>query len=220
LADPAVKNGLLTLLPALTALLVIDGRTGFKFSRSYFLALPFLVLGLSQLGFFLARGLPRHLVRNGVVCLVLLGCAEGVYRLRDFYRAFQGVPHVLQALADHPDRVAALQQDKYLRFFAAMAPIAAIDAGQPFPDRVEYLVTGLPIESALDQTGGQMRLDEYLWRNRQHLVLDREVPFLALYPFIVYEDPYATFAMRIEHQFDRCSYRSGSGTVKIWHLRR
>ncbi|HEY7428802.1 MAG TPA: hypothetical protein VH682_31520 [Gemmataceae bacterium] len=220
LADPDVKNGLLTLLPALAALLVIDGRTGFKFSRSYFLALPFLVLGLSQLGFFLVRGLPRHLVRNGVACLVLLGCAEGVYRMRDFYRAFQGVPHVLQALADHPDRVAALQQDKYLRFFAAMAPIAAIDAGQPIPDRVEYLVTGLPFESALDQTGGQIRLDEYLWRHRQHLVLDRQVPFLALYPFIVYEDPYATFAMRMEHQFDRCSYRSGSGMVKIWRLKR
>src|SRR5262249_16145559 len=38
LADPAVKNGLLTLLPALAVLLVIDGRAGFKFSRSYFLA--------------------------------------------------------------------------------------------------------------------------------------------------------------------------------------
>lgn len=216
LADPAVKNGLLTLLPALTVLLVIDGRAGFKFSRSYFLAVPFLVLGLSQLGLFLVRNLPQRLVRNGIACLVLLGCAEGVYRVRDFYRTFQGVPHVLRALASHPDRVAALQQDRYLRFFAAVAPIASIDAGRPIPNRVEYLVTGLPIESALDNTSGQMNLEEYLWRHRQQLVLDREVPFLALYPFIVHEDPYATFAMRIEHQFDRWAYRNWRGTVKIW----
>jgi hypothetical protein len=199
---------------------VIDGRTGFKFSRSYFLALPFLVLGLSQLGFFLVRGIPRRLVRTGVTCLVLLGCAEGVYRGRDFYQAFQGVPHVLQALADHPDRVAALQQDKYLRYFAAMAPIASIDAGQPIPDRVEYLVTGLHFESALDNTDEQMDLGNYLRRHTPHLALDREVPFLAVYPFIVYEDPYATFAMRIEHQFDHLAYRKGSGTVKIWRRMR
>jgi hypothetical protein len=220
LVDPAVKQGLLTLLPALSALLVIDGREGFKFSRSYFLALPFLVLGLSQFGFFLVRNLPRRLVRNGVACLLLLGCAEGVYRVRDFYQAFQGVPHFLQALADHPDRVAALQQDKYSPFFAAMAPIASIDAGHPIPDRVEYLVTGLPFESALDHTGGQMNVEGYLWRHRQQLVLDREVPFLALYPFIVHEDPYATFAMRIGHQFDHRAYRNWRGTVKIWrHMR-
>jgi hypothetical protein len=97
-----------------------------------------------------------------------------------------------------------------------MAPVAPIDAGQPIPDRVKYLVTGLLFESALDNTGGQMNLEEYLWRHRQQLVLDREVPFLALYPFIVHEDPYATFAMRIEHQFDRLSYRNWRGTVKIW----
>jgi hypothetical protein len=113
-----------------------------------------------------------------------------------------------------------LQQDKYSRFFAAMAPIASIDAGQPIPDRVEYLVTGLPFESALDNTGGQTNLGDYLQRYRHHLVLDREVPFLALYPFIVYEDPYATFAMRIDHLFDCWSYRSGVGTVKVWRLRR
>jgi hypothetical protein len=216
LADPVVQHGLLTLLPALTVLLVIDGRTGFKFSRSYYLALPFLVLGLSQLGFFLVQGLPRRLVRTGLICLVLLVCAEGAYRLHDFYRAFQALPHVLRALADRPDRVAVLQQDRYLRFFAAMAPIATIDAGRPIPDSVEYLVTGLPFESALDNTSGQMDLADYLRRHTPQLVLAQEVPFLALYPFIVYEDPFAIFAMRIEHQFDRRSYRDGSGTVKIW----
>jgi hypothetical protein len=140
--------------------------------------------------------------------------------MRDFYRAFQSVPHVLQALADQPDRVAALQQDKYLRFFTAMGPIASIDAGQPIPDHVEYLVTGLPFESALDNTSGQMNLAKYLQRQMPHLAFEREVPFLALYPFIVYEDPYATFAMRVKHQFDGLSYRKGSGTVKIWRCTR
>jgi hypothetical protein len=220
LADPAVQNALLALLPGLAALLVIDGRTSFKLSRSYFLALPFLVLGLSHLGLYLVRGIPRRLVRTGVACLVLLGCAEGVYRVRDFYRAFQDVPHALQALADQSGRVAALRQDKYAPFFSSVAPIDAIDAGRPIPDGVEYLVTGLPFESALEHTAGQMDLPDYLRQHSRQLALAGEVPFLALYPFIVYEDPYATFAMRIEHQFDRRAYRKGSGTVKIWrHIR-
>lgn len=216
LADPAVQNGLLALLPGLSALLVIDGRTGFKFSRSYFLALPFLVLGLSHFGLFLVRGLPPRLIRAGVACLVLLGCGEDFFRVRDFYQAFQDVPHALQSLADHPDRVAALRQDVYSPFFAAMAPIGSIDADRPIPDAVEYLVTGLPFESALEHTAGQMDLGDYLRRHSPQLALVREVSFLALYPFIVYEDPYATFALRIERRFDRRAYRQGTGTVKIW----
>ncbi len=219
-ADPEMHNSFLVLLPGLAALLVIDGRIGFRFSRSYFLALPFLVLGLSQLGLCLVRNLPSRVVRTGVACLVLLGGAEDFLRVRDFYQAFQGVPNALRSLADQPGRVAALRQDVYTPFLANMAAIRPIDAGQPIPERVSYLVTGPALPIALEFTTGQMDFTDYARRHSLRLALAREVPFFALYPFLVYEDPSATFGLEVEHRFDRRAYREGPGTVKIWRVLR
>jgi hypothetical protein len=220
LADPEMQNSLLVLLPGLAALAVIDGRTGFKFSRSYFLALPFLVLGLSHLGLCLVRGLPSRLVRAGVVCLVLLGCGEGFWRVRDFYQAFQGVPKALRSLTDRPGQAVALEQDVYTPFLANMADVVSIDDDQPIPDRASYLVTGPALPSALEYTTGQMDFADYFRRHSLRLALAREVPFFALYPFLVYEDPSATFGLEVQHLFDRRTYCEGSGTVKIWRVMR
>jgi hypothetical protein len=219
-ADPEMRNSFLVLLPGLAALLVIDGRTGFKFSRSYFLALPFLVLGLAHLGLCLVRGLPARLVRAGVACLVLLGCGEGFLRVRDFYQAFQGVPGALRSLTDRPGQAVALEQDVYTPFLANMADVVSVDDGQSIPDRVGYLVTGPTLPGALEFTTGQMDFAGYVRRHSLRLALAREVPFFALYPFLVYEDPSATFALEVEHRFDRRTYREGPGTVKIWRLLR
>ncbi len=220
LADPALRDSLLVLLPGLAALLVIDGRTGFKFSRSYFVALPFLVLGLFSLGLFLVRGLPRRLVRTGAACLLVLAGAEGFVRVRDFYQAFQGVPSAVRPLADQPGGVVALRQDVYSPFLANLAAVGSIDGEQPLPDRVGYLVTGPGLPSALEFTTGQMDFNDYVRRHSLRLSLAREVPFFALYPFLVYEDPSATFGLEVEHRFDRRTYRQGPGTVKIWRVLR
>ncbi len=219
-AEPAMRDSLLVLLPGLTALAVIDGRTGFKFSRSYFLALPFLIMGLSLLGFCLARNLPHRFVQIGIACLVLLGGAEGFLRVRDFYQAFQGVPNALHSLADQPGRVVALRQDVYTPFLANMTTLDSIDTGKPVPEGVSFLVTGPALPSALEFTTGQMDFADYVKRNSLRVTLAGEVPFFALYPFLVYEDPSATFGLEVQHLFDRHAYREGPGTVKIWRLLR
>jgi hypothetical protein len=218
LADPAIQNGLLMLLPGLTLLLVIDGRNGIKVSRAYFLTLPFLVMGLFHLGHCLVQNLPSRLVRFSIFCLVLLAGAEDIFRVRDFYRAFQGVPHELRTLSSQPGRVVALQQDIYAPFFSYMAPIETIDSSQPIPDGVEYLVTGPYVAGALEHSTGQMNLWDYFRRNESRLTPVRVIPFFSLYPYLVYEDPRATFSLEVQHIFDRRSYRELLGSVQIWRV--
>lgn len=218
LAAPAIQNGLLILLPALTALLVIDGKTAIKVSRCYFLAWPFLVMGLLHLSLGLVQSLPGRLVRVGIACLMLLVSVEDFLRVRDFYQVFQGVPHALQSLARHKVPVVALRQDIYAPFFANMASIGSLDAGQPIPEGEGYLVTGPLVPGALEHSAEQMDLFGYVVRNAPRLALVGEIPFFALYPFLVYEDPAATFGIEVQHQFDRRTYREGLGTVKIWRV--
>jgi hypothetical protein len=223
LANPAIVKGLLVLLPGLAILAVLDGRYAIKVSRAYFLAVPFLVMGLFQVGYGLMQDLPGRLLRNGIACLVLLAGAEDYFRVRDFYQTFQGAAHELRNLSSQAVRIVALQQDIYAPFFASMAPIGSIDSNKSIPDGVDYLVTGPFIPGALDYRGdykvdGQMNLFGYFQRNESRLRLVREIPFFSLYPFLVYEDPAATFSLEVQHQFDRNSYREALGTVKIWSV--
>jgi hypothetical protein len=220
LVDPELQTSFLILMPGLAALLVIDGRAGFKFSRSYFLAVPFLVMGLFHLGSYLTRSFPGRLIRIGTACLALLGCVEGYFQLRDFYQAFQAAPNALRSLVNQPDGALAVQQDIHAQFLANMG-IPLIDSSQPIPDRVSYIVTGPDLPSALvDHGTEQMDVADYFQRHSLQVIITQEIPFFALYPFLVYEDPAATYALEVQHRFDRHAYRNAPGAVKIWRLLR
>jgi hypothetical protein len=65
-----------------------------------------------------------------------------------------------------------------------------------------------------------MDVADYFQRHSLWVILTQEIPFFALYPFLVYEDPAATYALEVLHRFDRHAYRNAPGTVKIWRLLR
>ncbi len=215
-AFPALASGLFVAI----SLLIIDGRPeAVRFARSYFVVLPFLYLS----ALFLVRSwmpfAPRRLYIGILAGVALAWTAENTVRLVDFYRAFHSARITLQRSLKAGERIVCLRNDCYNSFVRTMVDIDVVDNDSIPPD-VRYIVTGPALPSALEGTRSQEDSNRALSQRHVRVRFKKALPFFALYPFITYEDPFATHQMLVRHVLRHNSYKRRWGGVRIWEVER
>jgi hypothetical protein len=213
-AFPALGSGLF----AAISLLITDGRPeAVRLARSYFVVLPFLYLS----ALFLVRSwmplAPRWLYIVTLAGVALAWTAENTVRLVDFYRAFHSARITLQRSLKGGERIVCLGNDRYNCFLRTMVDLDVVNNDSIPPD-VRYIVTGPALPSALEDTRSQKDSNRILYQPHVRLRLKKALPFFALYPFITYEDPFATHQMLVLHVFHHHSYKRTWGCVRIWEV--
>ena len=198
-------------------LLLIDSRGRPQFSRSYIIAVPFLFMA----ALFLVRSwtsfAPRRVCIAVLATFALSWSVENTVKLVEFYRVFHGARIAVQDFTHRGERIVCLRSDTYHCFLRTFAELDVVDAGA-IPRDVRYVITGPSVPSALEGTQPQEDCYDQLLRNGVKLKVKSAIPFFALYPFITYEDPFATHLLIIKRQIRDNSYRKPTGSVRIWEI--
>jgi hypothetical protein len=125
----------------IAVLLLIDFRTGPKFSRTYFLLIPFatMFLGISCYSFWLtARGL-RWWIGRGALAMALVHAFFAIGGLRDQASAFLSVRDFLLESSGTESPRLVFAQDSYLPYFSQLIESNSRWTGRPDVLAVENL---------------------------------------------------------------------------------
>jgi hypothetical protein len=200
-------------------LMLIDLRNGPRMSRCYFVAVPFLFLSALFLVRYWTTLAPRRLCTAVLALFALAWGIENIAKVAELYQLYHAARLALREFQQRGERVVCLKSDTYNIFLRNMANLDVVDdEDHEIPRDVRYIVTGPSVPSAMEGTQPQKDHFVALRKKSIKLVPKKTVPFYALYPFLTYEDPYATHQLLVKHTFCSNSYKSFTGSVRIWEV--
>lgn len=225
-------------------LMLIDWRTGPKFSRTYFLVFPFAVMFTTISCYELwQRGeTVRRLLIAAVLSLYLAECARD---LQSQKTAFLAARNKMLASFNDETPTYLLGSDTYAPFFLQLTEDRI--AGQPsrmverviqdlcdpvIDNRLKtlHVLVGPNIPSVINLAGlftGTVNLplnpdiaqhsgtcQDKSWS----ATLEERIPFFSHYPFLMLEDPHETYRLHKDHTIGWEDYKSGIGRVNLWKV--
>jgi len=237
-SHPIIKTVLILWIPAIAGIFAIDIRGGVQFGRSYFVAYPLLILGVLVLVKHLWG--VHKLLKITIVTTFVVYCFETIGGLADEHNAFHGVRKNVSAILKPNEQIAVLKYDRYSSFIKDIIDYEPRTAKQitvlvnNLHDLVlaknrcvTYLITGPGIFSILEGTRTQIKSfpgfeDGVVINSSTNkttaLVFQKNIPFFALYPLLMFEDEIQTHRYIKLKEFDSETYKNGAGVVRLWRV--
>jgi hypothetical protein len=200
-------------------LMLIDLRNGPRMSRCYFVAVPFVFLTALFLVRYWTTLFPRRLCTAVLAFFALAWGIENAVKVAELYQLYHAARLTLREFQQRGERVVCLRSDRYNIFLRNLADLDVVDdENEVIPSDVRYIVTGPSVPSAME--GTQPQGDHYVALRKKsiNLVPKKAIPFYALYPFLTYEDPFATHQLLVKHRIRANSYKCFTGSVRIWEV--
>lgn len=228
-------------------LILIDWRTGPKFSRTYFLVFPFAVLFTTISCYEMwqrAETFRRWggLLIFGVLSVYLIECTKNLHSQKT---AFLDVRSTILKSFDENTPIFFLRSDTYAPFFLQLiegkTPEYSLkmmerfvqDLCDPVIDnrlKTTYVLVGPNVPSLLNLPGfftgtvdlplhPDIKQNSGLCRNKSWTaVLEKSSPFFSHFPFLILEDPRETYQLHKDRAIGWDDYKTGIGRVHLWKV--
>lgn len=222
----ALRRSLLAALPGLVGLLVIETKTGPKFSRSYFLCVPFLLLGGAIALETVLRSVGRRaaFALGGVLALAVT--VEAGVRLAELDANLGSATRIVRAELAAGRRIVVAARDNYAEELRLLVepPLPILSAEELDAAEDVLLLLGPPdsagplVHFVLQHDPRPTEFAAIVGAAAARAEPVRDIPFFSHLPFLIYEDPFATYATRVDHRLRTDDFRRPAGRATLYRL--
>lgn len=235
------------LFVVILTLILIDWRTGPKFSRTYFLVFPFTVLFtvISCYEIWQRAETAKRWVSILIAGVFLLYLAECVQGLQSQKTAFLAARGKILASFESEMPIFFFRDDTYAPFFFQLSEDKTVGSSPKLmarfvsdlcdpgiDDRFKSInvMVGPNIPSVINLPGyftetvslplnPDVKAVSGVCRDKSwKAVLEERVPFFSHYPYLMLEDPRETYRLQKDRTIGWEDYKSGIGRVSLWKV--